>query len=143
MINENILSPAERIDNINNIMLVDDDQMQLKLIGFMLIKEKFDVVCTVTNGQDAIKIYENIKDSIDLVILDLFMPPGINGIHVLEKILLINPLANIIMCSGIGEENIMKQALLRGAKAFVNKPVIRDKLFQAIDNIQNPQSEQD
>ncbi|MBP7497919.1 MAG: response regulator [Bacteroidales bacterium] len=122
---------------INKILLVDDDISVLKLISFILLKEKYDVIGTINNGKDAINIYKNIWENVDLIILDLYMPPGINGIQVLEILLNINPNAKIIICSSIEDINIINQAKMRGAKDYITKPINKDKLIQIIENIQN------
>ena len=105
----------------NKILVVDDDPDIIEIISYNLKKENYKVF-SCYNGADSIKIAE--KEKPDLIILDVMMP-GMDGIHVCEKLRSKNKFNNtiIMFLSARGEDFTHIAAYDAGADDFVNKPL--------------------
>jgi DNA-binding NtrC family response regulator len=102
------------------ILLVDDEKFLLDLGEEMLQKFGYTVL-TAERGERAIEIYQNRKEEIPLVILDLIMP-GMGGRRCLEEILKIDPSQKVIIISGYYVDGPTKEALELGARGYIKKP---------------------
>jgi two-component system cell cycle sensor histidine kinase/response regulator CckA len=127
------LTAEESTTGNETILLVDDDdllrdlgQEMLSLVGYNMI--------TATSGEQAIKVYAEQKDSLDLVILDLGMP-GIGGYKALEGILEIDSQAKVIIASGYAANGIGKKALNDGASAYIAKPFNSNELLATVRKV--------
>jgi two-component system nitrogen regulation response regulator NtrX len=113
------------------VLVVDDEDSILFSIEGVLSDEGFDVVC-VKNGEDALdKMQELIPD---IVLLDIFMPDGIDGIETLVRIKKRYPMMPVIMMSGHGTIETAVKATKLGAYDFIEKPISLDKLILSINN---------
>lgn len=114
-------------------LIVDDSPVWRKIIKkFVEEKLKFRVIGEATNGIEGIELYKKLKP--DFITLDIEMP-NLNGISVLEMILQIDKDAKIIMISSKGEEDIIRRALLMGAKDFIIKDLEVDKWVKRFEKI--------
>ena len=102
-------------------ILIVDDEESLRTLGEQILKRSGYTVLTASNGEDALALYVQKKDQIDLVLLDLIMP-GIDGRRCLEEILQINPAAKVAIASGYSINSPSRKAALDRAKGFINKP---------------------
>lgn len=111
-------------------ILVTDDaafmRMQLKDI---LTKLGHEVVGEAENGQIAIEKYEKLRP--DLVTMDITMPE-MNGIEALKAIKNNHPEARIIMCSAMGQQNMVLEAIQSGARDFLVKPFTKERIEEAL-----------
>lgn len=114
------------------IMVVDDALFMRKLISVMLGKHGYKNIIFAQDGQEAIKQYQHHHP--DVVLLDITLPNE-SGIVVLDEILKLDAQAKIIMCSAIGQENVIADALRKGAKDFIVKPFQEDQLIRTIASI--------
>jgi CheY-like chemotaxis protein len=87
-------------------------------------------VTTVASGEDAIKYIQN--KTTDLLILDMIMEPGIDGLETYREILKIRPDQKSIIASGYSESVRVKEALQLGAGAYVKKPYLMENIGRAI-----------
>lgn len=114
------------------ILITDDAafmRMQLKNIFESLGHE---VVGEAENGQVAIDLYDELQP--DLVTMDITMPE-MNGVEAVKGIKKNHPNATIIMCSAMGQQQMVLEAIQAGAKDFIVKPFDQERIKQAIEKI--------
>jgi len=116
---------SEYMGNAESILVVDDVEGQRELASQMLKKLNYNAVA-VSSGEEAVEYLKNKK--VDLVILDMIMEPGIDGLDTYRKILEINPKQKAIIVSGFSETVRVKQAQALGAGAYIRKPYVLEKL---------------
>ncbi|MGF7535560.1 response regulator [Bacillus mexicanus] len=109
------------------VLIVDDTAFMRKMLGDILKKNGFEVVGEAVNGVDAVEKYQELNP--DYVTMDITMPEK-NGIEALSDILAINPDAVVIMCSAMGQQNMVQQAIETGAKEFIIKPFKPDRVLE-------------
>jgi CheY-like chemotaxis protein len=115
---------------VDTILLVDDEQAILAILKTIFIKLGYSVF-TANNGQEAVELFEQIYDDIDLVLLDLTMPV-MNGIEALAKLREIDPAVRVIMFSGYDKSEMERVPDVEGVEAFIEKPQLIDELNQQI-----------
>jgi PAS domain S-box-containing protein len=109
------------------ILLVDDEEIILDISQQMLRRHGYTTM-TAVSGEKAIEIYEQKKDRIDLVILDLGMPV-MGGYKCLTELIRIDPEIKVIIASGYRDSDKIAEALEAGAAGFISKPYhVRDLL---------------
>ena len=113
------------------VLVVDDTAFMRSVIREILSSEGFEVA-EAENGKAALEIYENIRP--DVVTLDIIMP-GMDGIEVLKRLKEIDPNVRVIMCTALGEEQILKRAIKMGAKGYVVKPFQPDKVVEEVKKV--------
>ena len=114
------------------IMLVDDAAFMRMMIKSTLNKNGYNNIVEANNGQVAVDDYPSEKP--DLVIMDITMPV-MDGLQALKKIRSIDPNARVIMCSAMGQEAMVVDALKAGAKDFIVKPFKADRIMKTVQNI--------
>lgn len=114
------------------VLLVDDSSFVLKQLQQILISENFTIVGTAENGEEALALYKKFKPN--LVTMDITMPK-MDGIVSLSKIMEYDKDAKVVMISALGKEDIVKKALLLGAKNYITKPLDRKKVLERIKNV--------
>ncbi|MCL0067719.1 response regulator [Peptococcaceae bacterium] len=102
------------------------------MIKNIVTKAGYEVVGEAENGAQAVEMYKELKS--DLVIMDIIMPE-MDGIQAVKAIKEIDPNANIIMCSAMGQQAMVMEAIQAGAKDFIVKPFQQDRILQAIKRI--------
>ncbi len=124
-----IASIQDLMGNGESILVVDDIESQRQIAAEMLEKLGYRVR-TVSSGEEAIEYIEN--KTTDLLILDMIMEPGIDGLETYRKILKIRPEQKSIIASGYSESIRVKEALQLGAGAYVKKPYLMENIGRAI-----------
>lgn len=114
------------------ILVVDDAAFMRMMIKNILSKNGYEIVGEAENGQVAIELYKKLKP--DLVTMDITMPE-MNGIEGVKAIREYDPNANIIMCSAMGQQAMVMEAIQAGAKDFIVKPFQQDRILQAIGRV--------
>ena len=114
------------------ILLVDDAAFMRKMIRDTLSKNGFTDLYEAVDGADAVEKYSEIKP--DLVIMDITMP-NMDGIQALQAIKARDPGAKVIMCSAMGQEAMVVQAIKEGAMDFIVKPFKPDRILQTVTKI--------
>lgn len=112
-----------------NIMIVDDLAFIKLLLKDLIEKAGFRVIGEASDGEEAIEMYQEKKP--DLVLLDITMPK-MDGITALKKILALDPGAKVIMCSALGQQRLIVQAIQLGAKDFIVKPFRPERVISSI-----------
>jgi signal transduction histidine kinase len=124
-----ISSIKDIMGNGELILVVDDMKDQRVIASDMLIKLGYSVV-SASNGEEAVDYIKN--NSADLVVLDMIMEPGMDGLDTYKKILEINPDQKAIITSGYSETDRVREAQKLGATSYVKKPYLLDKIGQVI-----------
>ncbi|HZG57879.1 response regulator [Paenibacillus sp.] len=113
----------------NRILVVDDAAFMRMMIKDILTKNGYEVVGEASDGAQAI---EKFKESApDLITMDITMPE-MDGITALKEIKKIDPSAKVIMCSAMGQQAMVIDAIQAGAKDFIVKPFQADRVIEAI-----------
>ncbi len=112
-----------------SILIVDDVSIQRELARDMLQKLNYNV-SSVKSGEEAILYLKDHQP--DLIVLDMIMDPGMDGLDTYKSIIKINPQQKTIIVSGFSESDRVKEAKRLGAGAYVRKPYIKEKLGMAV-----------
>lgn len=115
-----------------SILIVDDASFMRTKMRMVLEKAGFEVVGEAENGMESISQYQKFKP--DLVTMDITMPV-MDGIEALKEIRKLDNNAKVLMVSAMGQEGIVKEAVLSGAKTFLVKPFSDEKLVSAVTQI--------
>ncbi len=115
-------------DTAKKVLIVDDSDFMRMMLKDMLTKSGHEIV-EADNGKTAVKVFENEKP--DVCILDINMPE-MNGLEVLEYIVSRSKETPVIMLSALSMESVVKEALEKGAIAFVAKPFQADSLIRRV-----------
>ena len=111
-------------------VLIVDDLTFIKLVLRDLVeKAGFRVVGEASDGVEALALFQDKRP--DVVLLDITMPK-LDGLSTLKKMLEIDPNANIIMCSALGQQQLIVQAIQLGAKDFIVKPFRPERVIASI-----------
>jgi len=111
------------------ILIVDDAAFMRMMLKDIINKNGFEVIGEAENGAVAVQKYNELNP--DLVIMDITMPE-MDGIQAVREIRKTNPQARIIMCSAMGQQAMVIDAIQSGAKDFVVKPFQADRVIEAI-----------
>ena len=114
------------------IMLVDDAAFMRMTIKNALTKAGYDNIIEASDGQIAVETYQ--KEHPDLVIMDITMP-NMDGIQALQAIKTADPEARVVMCSAMGQEGMVVEAIKLGAKDSIVKPFKQDRILQTVEKI--------
>jgi len=126
----NLLAPQ---GGTETILLVDDDE-SVRDVGKQMLLEYGYCVITASNGREALEKYNAERDSISLVILDLFMPE-MGGKECLRELLKMDPNVRILVASGFTQDGEIGDALDSGARGFIGKPFDMPQLLEQIRKI--------
>lgn len=113
------------------VLLVDDAQFQRTRCAKLLMDHGYQVE-EAENGRVAVQKYEEIRP--DVVLMDITMPV-LDGINALKEIRERYPDANVVMCTALGQQSMVIEAIKAGAKDFIVKPFEQDKVLQAISKL--------
>jgi len=111
------------------ILVVDDAAFMRMMIKEILTKNGFSVVGEASDGQQAVEKYKELHP--DLVTMDITMPE-MDGIQALKEIRAHDSSAKIIMCSAMGQQAMVIDAIQAGARDFIVKPFQADRVIEAI-----------
>ncbi len=115
-----------------NILIVDDAAFMRMMIKDILTKNGYNVVGEAENGAKALEKYNELKP--DLVLMDITMPE-VDGIKALKNIKAADPSATVIMCSAMGQQAMVIEAIQGGAKDFIVKPFQPDRVLEAVKKV--------
>lgn len=114
------------------VLIVDDAAFMRMLIKDILEKNGFEVIGEANNGIKAVELYK--KEKPDVVTMDITMP-DMDGIEAVKAIRAFDPAAKIIMCSAMGQQTMVMDAIRAGARDFIVKPFQPDRVIEAIRKV--------
>lgn len=109
------------------ILTVDDSAFMRGMLKATLRKAGYNEIYEAADGFQAIKMYQQLKP--DLVMLDITMP-NINGLDALRAIRTADAGANVVMCTAMGQEYMVMEAMRYGAKDFIVKPFKPERILK-------------
>lgn len=116
----------------NKILIVDDAAFMRMMIKDTLKKNGYENLVEAADGELAVQAYKTEKP--DLVIMDITMPNK-NGLEALKEIKEMDSNAKIVMCSAMGQESMVVEAIRSGAKDFIVKPFKADRILKTVQGI--------
>ena len=125
-------SQTEQLKGTETILIVDDEEMLLNSTSKLLSRRGFNIL-TAAGGRQAIEIFKEKRNQIDLVILDFIMPE-MDAWDVFSELKRMNPDIRVLLASGYSEQGGISEVLSAGAKGFVQKPFDLDELCRNIRN---------
>ena len=114
------------------ILCVDDAAFMRKMIKDTLSKAGYTELFEAVDGADAVEKFGEIGP--DLVIMDITMP-NMDGLEALKAIRAKDGNANVVMCSAMGQESMVMDAVRSGAKDFIVKPFKPDRVLKTVSTI--------
>ncbi|MHA1340348.1 MAG: response regulator [Promethearchaeota archaeon] len=114
------------------VLIVDDAKFMRTLIKNILSEEGYEIVGEADNADESIEKYKALKP--DLITMDICMPNK-SGIEAIKEIMRIDDQAKILVCSALGQEILIMEALKLGAKDFIVKPFKKEKLLEGINKV--------
>jgi two-component system, chemotaxis family, chemotaxis protein CheY len=126
-------SSAAKGEPVNHTVLVCDDAIFMRtMISDILSQAGFEVVGEAESGVQAVQKYRELKP--DLVTMDIVMP-DMGGIEAVREICKSDPDAKILMCSAMGQQALVVEAIQAGAKDFVVKPFQPSRVLEAVQRV--------
>ena len=117
---------------MTRVLIVDDAAFMRMMIKDILQKNGFEVIGEASNGIEAVDLYK--KEKPDVVTMDITMP-DMDGIEAVKEIKSFDPGAKVIMCSAMGQQSMVMDAIKSGAKDFIVKPFQADRVLEAIRKV--------
>ena len=116
------------------VLIVDDAAFMREMLRDMLTEGGYEVIAEAVDGDQAVTAFR--EHSPDLVTLDIVMPRK-SGLEALREIVALEPSARIVMCSALGQEALVMEALESGATDFIVKPFKPDQALGVIEKALN------
>ena len=114
-----------------SVLVVDDSAFMRNLLK-QLLEDDHEVVGEAENGVEAVEMYDELDP--DVVTMDVVMPIR-NGIEATAEIKGDDPNASVIMCTSVGQEEKMREAVEAGADGYITKPFQKPNVLEAIDDV--------
>lgn len=117
---------------MTKVLIVDDAAFMRMAIRKVLERNGFEVVGEAENGVTALTKYIECKP--DIVTMDITMPE-MTGIEALKHIRSQDPDARVVMVSAMGQETLVRDAIMNGAKSFIVKPYKEEHIIQTLNSV--------
>jgi len=114
------------------VLIADDASFMRQMIREIIEPEGFEVVGEATDGIEAAELYEQLRP--DIVTMDIVMPKR-SGIDAVKDIVERSPDACVVMCSALGQETLVMEALQAGARDFIVKPFRPDNVLDTLQKV--------
>jgi two-component system chemotaxis response regulator CheY len=114
------------------VLITDDAVFMRTTLRNILEENGYEVCGEAVNGQEAINMYEQLKP--DIVTMDITMPE-MDGITALKAIREKDPNAVVVMCTAMGQKNMVVEAVQSGAKDFIIKPFQPERVIQSLQKL--------
>ncbi len=116
------------------VLIADDAVFMRNMIKEVFNIPEFDVVGEASNGIEAVEKYKELKP--DITTMDIVMPHK-SGIESVREIIKMSKDAKIIMCSALGQESLVMEAIEAGAADFIVKPFKPEKVLEIVRKVIN------
>jgi two-component system, chemotaxis family, chemotaxis protein CheY len=116
------------------VLIVDDSLFIRNILRGILEESSYKVIGEAASGIDAMKKLH--FDKPDIILLDIILPDS-NGLDLLESILKSKPHSQVVICSSIGTEPMIRKTLELGAKAFIQKPFTPEQVVEVLANLES------
>ena len=113
---------------MSKVLIVDDAAFMRISIKNMLTKNGYEIVGEAENGAIGVQMYKELQP--DIVTMDITMPE-MSGLDALKEIIKTDPQAKVVMVSAMGQESMVREAVMAGAKGFIVKPFKENILLSA------------
>jgi len=114
------------------VLICDDALFMRTMLAEIMEQAGFEVVGQASTGAEAVRLYNELRP--DLVTMDIIMP-DMGGIDAVKAIIGKYPEANIVMCSAMGQQALVIEAIQAGAKDFVVKPFQPSRVLEAVQRV--------
>jgi two-component system, chemotaxis family, chemotaxis protein CheY len=114
------------------VLICDDAIFMRTMVGDILTQAGFDIVGEAETGVQAVEKYQELRP--DLVTMDIVMP-DMGGIDAVREITRLDPGAKVLMCSAMGQQALVVEAIQAGAKDFVVKPFQPGRVLEAVQRV--------
>ncbi|WNS77275.1 response regulator [Bacillus sp. DTU_2020_1000418_1_SI_GHA_SEK_038] len=114
------------------ILIVDDAKFMRITLSNILKKANHEIVGEGENGKEAVQLYDALLP--DLVTMDITMPE-MSGLEAVKEIKRQYPSAKVIMCSAMGQQKMVVEAIELGAKDFIVKPFDEGRVLEAVNRV--------
>jgi two-component system chemotaxis response regulator CheY len=115
-----------------SVLIVDDALFMRTMLRNIFVESGFEVVGEAGNGNEAVEKFRALAP--DLTTMDIVMPER-NGIEALKQIMALAPKAKVVMCSALGQESLIIEALDAGARDFIVKPFKPAKVVEVAQKV--------
>jgi two-component system chemotaxis response regulator CheY len=115
-----------------SVLICDDAIFMRTMVGDILAQAGFEIAGEAETGLEAIEKFRQLRP--DLVTMDIVMP-DMGGIDAVREICKIDPQAKILMCSAMGQQALVVEAIQAGAKDFVVKPFQPSRVLEAVQRV--------
>ena len=116
----------------HSVLICDDAIFMRTMLGDILAQAGFDIVGEAETGAQAVQKYQELKP--DLVTMDIVMP-DMGGIDAVRAITQEDPSARVLMCSAMGQQALVVEAIQAGARDFVVKPFQPSRVLEAVQRV--------
>lgn len=117
---------------MRRVLVVDDAAFMRMSIKLMLEKGGYKIIGEASNGEEGVRLYKELMP--DLVTMDITMPIK-SGLDALKDIIAYDSKAKVIMVSAMGQELMVREAILSGAKNFIVKPFKEESIISMVNKI--------
>ncbi|ALC18267.1 MAG TPA: response regulator [Deferrimonas sp.] len=114
------------------VLIVDDALFMRNMLRDIFVKGGYSIVGEAANGVEAVEKFQEFKP--DLVTMDIVMPLK-SGIEALQEINLIDPNARVVMCSALGQDALVVEAVEAGARDFIVKPFQEQRVLDVVRRV--------
>jgi two-component system chemotaxis response regulator CheY len=120
-------------ETLSHTVLICDDAIFMRtMVGDILQQAGFEIVGEAETGVQAVEKYKQLRP--DLVTMDIVMP-DMGGIDAVREITKFDPAAKVLMCSAMGQQALVVEAIQAGAKDFVVKPFQPSRVLEAVQRV--------
>lgn len=114
------------------ILIVDDAIFMRSMIRDLFSREPFVIAGEAGTGREAVRLYQELRP--DLTTMDIVMPE-MDGITALKEIMRFDPSAKVVMCSALGQEALIAEAIESGARDFIVKPFQPGRVLKVVQSV--------
>ncbi len=116
------------------VMIVDDSLFMRKILRGILVEIGYIVSAEASSGIEAMKNLHSTHP--DIIMLDIILPDS-SGLELLESIITTCPESKVVVCSSIGQPQVIRKSLDLGAKAFIQKPFTPEKVSEVLESLED------